>query len=380
MDDVDKEDLEDLVDPDELIDLELEEGLELTASTAREPSSKRLRSLQVVLTTLLESPNLDQDVNRNWVRKSSYTGSDFTDQECDVVLNLANRLRPYIPTRRPDGQGSLNHLTLRAPLVFIANAVLRATGYHKFTRLVYPQVSPSSLYGLQLNARGMFEVFCSKGERQFDIVDSKNVALTNGSMVSTPENKRAVFSAFFNMTEVDNLCNAHGLVFKNRITFVDKYTVRIMGAVISHDNINRFGHPISSQYETKRKKKRNMMAAWAQECSFQGTKKDAEMNAKSAADEAAILTKEVVKLRKSLVALEQLQAQKSREHRNLEKSKETLETVWHEQAYQSLVQARIAVRNVRETLMPLETKLRELRGNTYYWNKVAKIIAWQKNN
>ena len=100
-----------------------------------EPSRGRLRSLQAVLKTLLESPFIEKDVDSNWVRKTGHVNNDFTDFECKVVATLANLLRPYVPKRRSALQGSVPHVALRAPLVLIANAVLRATGYHKFTRL-----------------------------------------------------------------------------------------------------------------------------------------------------------------------------------------------------------------------------------------------------
>jgi len=86
------------------------------------------------------------------------------------VAKLANVLRPYVPKRRArdDGQGgfqqSIAHVSLRAPLVLIANTVLQATGYSSFTRRVAPQVSPARLHGLHMGGAALYEVL-----GQFDV-------------------------------------------------------------------------------------------------------------------------------------------------------------------------------------------------------------------
>ncbi|KAF9080914.1 hypothetical protein BGX27_005179, partial [Mortierella sp. AM989] len=121
------------------------------------------------------------------------------------------------------------------------------------------------------------------------------------------------------------------------------------------------------------------MAVWAQECSLKGeTKEEAEMEAKSAANEVEVLNKKIIELRRSLAVLEKDQSQKSLAHRKLEQHKQTSNTVERKDAYKSLTETRTELRNVRNRLMPMETKLRELRRTIYYWNKVAKVIAWQK--
>lgn len=186
----------------------------------KEPSRARLRSLQAVLKMLVESPNISHDINWSWVKKSGYKGNDFTEKECRVVAYLANLLRLFIPKRRPraDGKGyqdSLAHVALRAPIVLIANSVLRAAGYPEFTRRNAPQTSSASLHGLQLGAVGLYEAFCGRGERQFDVQDASKNPLTNYiTLQSSPENKRAIFESFFNMRKVEKVCSDHGLTFR----------------------------------------------------------------------------------------------------------------------------------------------------------------------
>jgi len=71
------------------------------------------------------------------------------------------------------------------------------------------------MHGLILGARGIYEVFCSRQESQFTIIDVAGKPLTNRSNV-TKGNKRHVFGAFFDLATVDRICKSHGLRFANR--------------------------------------------------------------------------------------------------------------------------------------------------------------------
>ncbi|KAF9412155.1 hypothetical protein BGZ76_005226, partial [Entomortierella beljakovae] len=87
-----------------------------------EPSRSRLKRLQAVLKTLLESEHITSAIDGNWVQKSAYAGTDITPRECDVVAMIANILRPYVLKRytAPEDQDPISHLTLRAPLKPVA--------------------------------------------------------------------------------------------------------------------------------------------------------------------------------------------------------------------------------------------------------------------
>ncbi|KAG0006403.1 hypothetical protein BGZ65_008448 [Modicella reniformis] len=116
----------------------------------------------------------------------------------------------------PGLQDAIPHVTLRAlaliaPLVLIANNVLRAAGYPQFTRQISPQVSPAALHGLHLGTTGMYEVLCGGGWDQFDIVDLRGRSLTSRDNVKG--NERAVFGSFLDMNKIDKVCKAHGAVF-----------------------------------------------------------------------------------------------------------------------------------------------------------------------
>ncbi|KAF8951852.1 hypothetical protein BGZ46_003774, partial [Entomortierella lignicola] len=135
----DLEYLEEIIDPDDDDDPEeldqehLMKPQGVNHSISQEPTRRHLKALQSVLKVLIESPNIEQEIDSNWVKKTGFEGNQFTTYECEVVADLANRLRPYVPKQwvRSDGKGFRNHsphVALRAPLVLLANTVLRATG------------------------------------------------------------------------------------------------------------------------------------------------------------------------------------------------------------------------------------------------------------
>ncbi|KAF9572841.1 hypothetical protein EC968_009406 [Mortierella alpina] len=240
-------------------------------NVVKEPTRARLKSLQAVLSTLLETSNEDETLDRQLVKRRAYRGSNFTDAECDVVVQLARLLRPYVPKRRPSKDGSktqaaIAHVALRAPLILIANAVLRITGYAEFTRRLSPQVSVGAHHALAMGAVGLYEVLCGSNGA-FMVKDRHGDPITNRAQITAdPENKNAVFGAFFDRTRVDKICKDHGLEFRHRIVYVDRRTVRIVERVIPH-GARRQGHPVVSRLEKRKKDRRGKTSSnikWVQ--------------------------------------------------------------------------------------------------------------------
>ncbi|KAG0195231.1 hypothetical protein BGX28_001901 [Mortierella sp. GBA30] len=188
----------------------------------KDSTAARIRALIAVLKMLVQSPSIQYDITPGYVKNNAFRKEDFEDYECQVVAHLANIFRPYIPKRWMNPttstlQDSIEHVTLRAPFAVIANTILQATGYRDFTRRLMPRVAPSSLYGLQLGAVGMYEVFCAEAPGHFDVKDAIGVPLTSvRDVTSKPANKRAIFQQFFNMSNVDKFCRSHGLEFDMR--------------------------------------------------------------------------------------------------------------------------------------------------------------------
>jgi hypothetical protein len=188
---------------------------------APETSAKRLKILLTILKNILESPTAPSPVTENYVRSMGFRGQSFTTLERQTVVRLANALSPYVPKRIQGQSGKPKaptpHIALKAPIVIIANQVLRATGYHHFTRLMAPQVSPSSTHALHLGAVGFYEVFSSRHDKKFTVFDVANNPITNNASVTgVPGNKRSVIGGFFDLRKVDSICRNHGLDFADR--------------------------------------------------------------------------------------------------------------------------------------------------------------------
>ncbi|KAF9940150.1 hypothetical protein BGZ65_007905, partial [Modicella reniformis] len=354
----------------------------MDGSDNKEPSRANLMSLQALLKVLLESPALDGKINGAYVKKSAFVGNKFTEEQCNVVAMIVNALGPYVPKRRPNPEDSgpktlppIAHVALRAPLMMIANAVLRGSGYTQFTRLMSPQISPSSTHALHLNAIGLYEVLCSKEPDHFDVVDTNKNPLTYVNNVR--DHKRAVFGAFFNVEKVEQLCRAHGLRFADRVSFVDRFTIRITGEVIPKGQ-DRINGPVHSQYEDRRKNKKAGAAFfdWGEEVALQGMDEQEILQVLENVDRCITEKEAIVKpLRKELSQKEHEQSSAAVHHRSVsteDKTPSPQRTATRKEAYRPLQEARSAVRECRARVMPLNADIRRLRRERYYWNNVLK--------
>jgi hypothetical protein len=173
---------------------------------------------------LVESPSINHNITRDYVKNLAHKGKGFTDGEATVVANLANTLRPFVPKRRP-GKGtatkaSIAHVALRAPIVLLANAVLRATGYHHFTRSISPEVSPSATHSLHIGAVALYEIFLSKRRQLFKVSDASGNPIVNvRSVTKPPTNAEAIIWAIFDFDKVNRVCDRHNLDFYKRYIY-----------------------------------------------------------------------------------------------------------------------------------------------------------------
>ncbi|KAF9943569.1 hypothetical protein BGZ70_005781, partial [Mortierella alpina] len=335
------------------------------------------------------SPHIDQPLNAAWVRKSAHKGSDFTERECQVVAEIGNFLRPYVPKKRTkvDGDGtveSLPHLLLRAPLVRIANRILRLTGYPQFTRSISPQPSASSVQGLQLGCQGLLEALCSSNEGQFDVIRADGSLIESGA--GTKADKNDVFGAFFDLDKVEDLCRQGGLQFAHRITFVDRNTIRVTGKVVPHGP-HRTGYPVRSAYETRKKlQKGRTNRSWRQEFLDTGlSKAEVDERSEAAAAFCSSLEANVKEMRKELARLERIRTEARLEHKASERNVSSGNEhpllppplpppppapSPHSSTYAALKAARIAARDEWKRIAPHEESLRQARQAKYFWAKV----------
>ncbi|KAF9987217.1 hypothetical protein BGZ65_004674 [Modicella reniformis] len=313
----------------------------------KEPSRAKLQSLQAMLQMLIESPRITHDIR-----------SQLSPAMTSPIMSA------YLAKRRPrsDGKGfqdSLAHVVLRAPIVLITNNVLRAAGYTAFTRRISPQ----------LGAVGIYETFCSRNERQFDVQDASGQPLTNYlTLQSSPSNKRTLFESFFDMKKVESICYDHGLLFRNRITYVDEWTVRLTGRVIANGE-DRRGYPVVSKYDKRRKTFRPRASPWVDKYIASGLTEE-EIKHLAQANEAMKkqLENDIKPFRKAVKERQIVQSNLSRK------------VGFGESSYQELHSARVSVRDARREVIPREEALRNQRQVTHHYNKMAKAAESCKND
>ncbi|KAK3815084.1 MAG: hypothetical protein J3Q66DRAFT_343783 [Benniella sp.] len=255
----------------------------------------------------------------------------------------------------------------------IANSVLRAAGYSHFTQKVSPQLSTASLHGLQLGAVGVYETLCSRNKRQFDVRDSNGELITNYLTVqSSTANKRTMFASFLDMTKVNKICGEHGLIFRDRITFVDEWTVRLTGRVIPNGKENngniRNGHPVVSRYDERKKGLQARTNVWVDRFLDSGmTKAQVKTLAETSGTAKKQIEEKVKPLRKDVKAKQTSQTDLSRK------------VAYGGGTYEGLRTARESLREARRALIPCEESLQQQRQLSYCYNKMAKAAETCKD-
>ncbi|KAF9091813.1 hypothetical protein BGX27_001959, partial [Mortierella sp. AM989] len=223
----------------------------ITVEDNKEPSRRRLKILETIAKMLLLSPAIEGKVNRSWVHKSAYVGTELSDREADVIVQIVNGLRPYTPMQQPRTNGDKDeghksgtpHISPRAPMILVANKILRVCGYNDYTRRLCPHISSGAVYALPLPAIGIYEVLCAKKAGHFDVRDLQGDIIANNNHVSSAVNTKSLFEAFFDMTKVHDICKKNGLEFADRMTYVDAGTINILGSQLQH-GLARPGYPI----------------------------------------------------------------------------------------------------------------------------------------
>lgn len=206
----------------------------------------------------------------------------------------------------------------------------------------------------------------------------------------------------------------------DRMVFVDRYTIRIMGEVIAHDEDGRVGYPIRSVYEKRKRGKgaRSGGGQWAAELERIGlSTEEIEAKAEEATENIKKDEREVRKLRKDAAVLQAEQMKASSRLKRSDKAKresgvealpefesepggseneddasEALpefepepggsenEDDASEDLYGALVVARGALRAKHSELIPQEVNLQRHRKERYYWNKLSKVSTSKRKS
>ncbi|KAF7728994.1 hypothetical protein EC973_005025 [Apophysomyces ossiformis] len=307
-----------------------------TYSDDKETSRRKQRSIQAVLRKLLlvdMKGTLTADVvNSNW------DGEDLTTKEMDTVLLIYRNLHSFVPVA-----GNKAPIASQIPFVLLANAILRATGYDKFTRSVCPYVRPSQIHAIALDSCAIYQLF---GKRQ---------ALGY---------KRAVFGSLFDLDAVDRICEQHGLQFRERITITSFKT-----AIITGSTSGKKRRPESS-YESRKKLRRNRQPQAALKGSqaelktdiqkLTGLIKQHEANTKRISREVTKEGRDVTESKKEIITLSRLRAP------NLSKKKSDM-----------ISRLRQAKRTRAEKQLALNTEKRKLsdaRARKYQARKALEML------
>ncbi|KAG0253319.1 hypothetical protein BG011_006431 [Mortierella polycephala] len=314
-----------------------------------------------------------------WVRPKAFRQSAFSDEECNVVLRLAGHLYPYVHKKSP-GKSSISHVPLHAPTVLIANSVFRSTGCREFTRKMAPVASTPSLHSLALGVMGAFEIFCAKGG-MFNVNDASGEILTMGVRATLPENKPAIFGAFFDLERSKMIYDNHGLRFYNHIVYVDPYIVHLVGNVIPNggalirgsESRNRRGHPVVSHIDQEKKRRKGSKATSKWTLEFQAQPLDSKEVKKMVDKLSAEIQNMEAAIKKPRETAGKGQTAQTLLHRALKraipvKDKSDKKKIMESPIYKELEVKRYENRVVRKDLLEMENKLRAKRRELHYYS------------
>ncbi|KAF9956883.1 hypothetical protein BGZ70_009728, partial [Mortierella alpina] len=193
-----------------------------------EPSIAAVKVLKGIFKMLVQSPAINEDVDGNWVRKcvDDRDKLDLVMDDYKKVAKLVNVIRPFVPKRHCNAKYS-HSPALCAPVVLIADTVLRLTGKHHKTREWSPDVAGSDLHAIHVTPAALYQMLCSQHAGQFDVKNHQGQYLTVRT-INHLENKELLFM------------------------YVDEKTVRLEGDVIKHGD-GRNGYPTVDYIDARKK-------------------------------------------------------------------------------------------------------------------------------
>lgn len=180
----------------------------------KEPTSKYLRGLEGVISRLIDSSNLPEEITRTDVQQALFKGNSYNNEEMDVAVHIVNSLRPFAPRMKESGAVP-HHVLVTGPFAYFANHLLMAMGFKDFTRRLSPVSSAGKVHAIPLNAQGICETLCPPKEYHFDVFDSTGKLVSQQQSAS--KNAATMFGAFFDLTVIHTKCTDYGLRFANRL-------------------------------------------------------------------------------------------------------------------------------------------------------------------
>lgn len=195
---------------------------EEVTSDSTDATRRRFKTLGGVIKSMLFEKH-DQVINE---REVSNVLPHSEQKELQVCVRIINFLKPYIPEKS-------NYYTMsyQLPFFLMANDVLHATGYSKFTSKISPYLTPSNLNAFKIDAPSLFSFFCSKTkERDMNVYDFNGDVIV--SIQEATESKDAIFCSFFDLITIRSICSNYGLGFAHNMLMLPglKY-VRLTGTL-----------------------------------------------------------------------------------------------------------------------------------------------------
>lgn len=188
---------------------------------------RRLNKLKKVIKTLLFKRPGSVFSERHIV---SIIG-DIKPKELESCQKILNMVSPYIHEKQ-----YMYSIVCRIPFMMMCNDIFRCTGYSKFTKKLVPMTHPSTVLCLKLDAPTIFSIVSStKAKKPMDLRNFDNNIIKSRQVAT--ESKDAIFSSFFDLGKINNLCDSYGLVFAhNMLVLPGCKTLRINGFLKSSRN------------------------------------------------------------------------------------------------------------------------------------------------
>ncbi|KAF9944515.1 hypothetical protein BGZ72_002314, partial [Mortierella alpina] len=336
---------------------------------SRETPAGSIRALKAVWKMLVESSAIQRGVNGKYVQSCLDKPEDFTLHECEVVARLVNAVRPYVPKRAANGKYP-HSPALCAPLVLLADSVLRATGNHGKTREWIPDVKGSSLHSLHITPSVMFQLLCSSRADQFDVHDSTGRIMDGRTNLALDHNKKRLFESFFQLDKIEHMCSQHGIKFRYAFQYDSNLAIHLEGDVLPHGP-ERSGHPSRDHVLDRKRSKEKKKAVetgtnWSQELERLGmTKAEVSHEFQRCREAMAKTEGEFKEATKILERLEETRTLCRLIHKNAERDTKV-------DAYAKLKEARLEVALHRDENAALEKRYFELKEQVWIWSRLSK--------
>ncbi|RCH89595.1 hypothetical protein CU097_009212 [Rhizopus azygosporus] len=214
--------LEITADTNPIVNQEITIAEEEAGSMSNDVPRRRLKILKGVIKDILLKRD-SHDVEEDEVSNKLVGAESKELQTCVLIINF---LKPYIPSKE-----TFYIISHQISLFLMANDILHATGYSKFTAKITPYLVPSNLNTLKVDAPSLFAIFCTSTKQ-----DALTVYAFNGNAIISrqiaTESKDAMFGSFFDLIAIKDVCNSYGLEFAHDMYLLPGLkTVRINGTL-----------------------------------------------------------------------------------------------------------------------------------------------------